>query len=231
MTELNPLTLAAENNSKLLTLLHSDPSLASVQDNHGYSLLHAAVSYNHLELLTSLVKDFDVNVNIKDEDGETPLFVVETVEAAQILIVDLGADVTVVNTEGETAEEKILSEGEHPTIVAFLKESRIQNSPNPLDVQAGYTLSACDGPFTDVLHHPPPLPPNVTVNLGTMEEVQPIQTSTEADPDFGRRIEELAARDDFKGEQGQEDLKELVKDAVRCVGTQGNERDVRRRLQ
>ena len=50
-TSVNPFLLAADASPALLPLLRSQPSLATVQDASGYSLLHALVSYNHLELL------------------------------------------------------------------------------------------------------------------------------------------------------------------------------------
>lgn len=225
----NPLTLAADNNPKLLPLLHSNPSLAATQDEHGYSLVHAAVSYNHLDLLKAVVNDFHVDVNIKDEDGETPLFVVETVEAAQLLLEELGADHKATNDDGQTAEEKILTEGENPTIAAFLRESRLHDGAKT--EEAGETQQTSPtGPFNDNLHHPPPLPPNVTVNMGTMEDSS-AEALGDADPEFRRRIDELAAREDFHGEEGQNQLKELIKDAVRGVNSNERERDVRRRLQ
>jgi len=62
------------------------------------------------------------------------------------------------------------------------------------------------------------------VELGTMEEEGP---GLPPDENFRRRIEELASRDDFAGEEGQRELRELVKDAVRDVGKDG--REVRRR--
>jgi len=225
----NPLTLAADNNPKLLPLLRSNPSLAATQDEHGYSLVHAAASYNHLDLLKVLVNEFHVNVNIRDEDRETPLFVVETVEAAQLLLEELGADHNATNTDGQTAEEKILTEGENPTIAAFLRESRLQEGGKTKATGGTQQISPA-GPFNDDLHHPPPLPPNVTVNMGTMEDSS-AETLGNADPEFKRRIEELAAREDFQGEDGQNQLKELIKDAVRGVNSNERERDVRRRLQ
>lgn len=231
MASPNPLMLAADNNPKLLPLLRSNPSLASIQDGHGYSILHAAASYNHLDLLRALVNEFHVDVNIRDEDDETPLFVVETVEAAQALVEELGADIGATNSDGQTAEEKIMTDGENPTIAAFLKELRLQrgssNGHAPNDTQQ----TTSSGPFSDDLHHAPPLPPNVTVNLGTMEENPPTETQAEADPEFRRRIEELAARDDFQGKEGQQQLRELITDAVRGVSSNGNEREVRRRLE
>ena len=229
MAQPNPLTLAADNNPNLLPLLRANPSLASLQDEHGYSILHAAASYNHLDLLRTLVNELHVDPNIKDEDGETALFVVETVEAAQVLIDELGADPRIKNDEGVIAEVKIQTEGDFITIAEFLRESRIQSNsrtqggPNG---QHGLQPSGNELLHNEV-HHPPPLPPNVTVNVGTMEEPA---AEAEADPEFRARIEELTAREDFQGEEGQRQLRNLITDAVRGVGTEGSQRDVRRRL-
>ena len=200
----NIFTLAADDSPQLLLILRSNVSLASSQDNHGYSLLHAAASYNHLDLLRKLVHEFHVDPNIRDEDGETPLFVVESVEAAQCLLEELGADPKVKNDEGMTAEEKIRAEGDYPTIAEFLRESRVIGIPAVGDVQ-----SNANG------QHPPPLPPNVKMHLGTMEDSEAIE-GTEADPDFRRRIEELAAREDFHREEGQKHLRDLITDAIRA---------------
>ena len=231
MAQRNPLILAADNNPNLLPLLRANTSLASIQDEHGYSVLHAAASYNHPDLLRTLVNEFRIDPNIKDEDGETPLFVVETVEAAQVLVDELGTDPQLRNDEGQTAEEKIQIEGDFITVAEFLRESRIRSSAGAQDgSNGGRERQPSSGVLLqDAIQHPPPLPPNVTVNVGTMEE-QPLAEG-EVDPEFRARIEELASREDFQGELGQRQLRELVTDAVRGVGTEGSERDVRRRLE
>ncbi|KAI9876274.1 MAG: hypothetical protein M1830_006891 [Pleopsidium flavum] len=226
MAQPNLFLLAADNSTSLLPLLRADPSLASTQDAHGYSLLHAAASYHHLDLLRTLVDELHADVNIEDEDGETPLFVVETVEAAQCLVEELHADTTVRNAEDLMAEEKIEGEGEFPTVAAYLRETRTRNtsSANGVRITAQpSTEAAANG-----VHPPPPLPPNVTVNVGTMAEQTP--DGGEVDPDFRRRIEELASREDFQGEEGQRELRELITDAVRGVSSESHERDVRQRL-
>lgn len=219
MAQPNPFLLAADNAPTLLPLLHSSPLLASSQDAHGYSLLHAAASYNHLLLLRTLVRDFHVDPNIADEDGETPLFVVETVEAAQCLVEELKADTSVRNAEGVTAEEKISAEGDWLAVADYLRETRVRAGGNDEEARE-----------TNGVQPAPSLPPNMTVNVGTMDEGQEAGES-EVDPEFRRRIEELAARDDFRGEEGQRQLRELVSDAVRSVGSEGQERDVRRRVE
>ena len=217
MAQSNPFLLAADNSPDLLPLLRSKPALASTQDQHGYSLMHAAASYNHIDLLRILVHEFKVDVNTRDEDGETALFVVETVEAAQLLTESLKADTEIKNADGLTAEEKIRAEGDFPTVADYLLETRTRK------------LDGFNGASTGA-QHLPPLPPNVTINVDTMDAAEAEGADMGAvDPEFRRRIEELATREDLQSEQGQKDLRDLIKDAVRDVGVNGD-RDVRRRV-
>lgn len=213
----NPFLLAAENSSKLLPLLRSNTSLASKQDEHGYSLLHAAASYNYVDLLRCLVNEFQVDVNLKDEDGETCLFVAETVPIAQCLIEELHIDAEVRNDEGLTAIEKIAQEGDFPGVVVYLQtiSGRPTNGDSP--TREAVANSAA---------RPLPLPPNITVDIGTMPDPLLAGEIQEPDPEFQRRIEDLAARNNFHEEEAQRELRDLITDAVRNVG---ENRDVRRR--
>ncbi|KAL9583039.1 MAG: hypothetical protein Q9212_002943 [Teloschistes hypoglaucus] len=222
MTTSNIFILASDNSPKLLPILRANPSLASSQDSHGYSLLHAAASYNHHDLLRTLIHEFHVDPNIKDEDSETPLFAAETVETAQILA-DSQCDLTAKNDEGLTAEEKIRTEGDFVVVADYLKEQRMSS---------GEQTSSSSTENGEVSQRPPPLPPNVTLNVGTTTEDE---VPEEVDTEFRAKIEELAAREDFRGEEGQRQLRELVTEAVRGVerdgeGGGGGGRGVRRRL-
>jgi hypothetical protein len=210
----NIFLLASDNSPKLLPLLRENPSLASSQDKHGYSLVHAAASYSHLDLLRLLIAEFHADPNLRDEDGETALFVVETVDAAQVLVEEIKIDVQVKNDEGQTAEEKIRTEGEFPTVADYLQTVRAQNVVDPADV---------------IVDRPPPLPKGITMNLATVEQTG---DEGEVDPEFKRRIDELAQREDFHGEQAQSELRDLIRDAVSGVGVggAGEGRDVRRRV-
>jgi uncharacterized protein len=214
----NPYLLAADNSPALLPLLRQDPSIASKQDEHGYSLLHAAASYGHISLLQSLVNDFNVDVNLKDEDGETCLFVTESVAVATCLAEELHLDTSITNDDGLTAVEKIEEEGDFLVVASYLR-SRL----------GGVTSGTGDiTPLADQ-SHPPPLPANVTVDVGTLAD-QPLDgNNPEPDPEFKRRIEELAAKEDFHGEERQRELRALITDAVR--GVTAEERETRRRLQ
>jgi len=218
MSDLNPFLLAANTPSpdaRLLPLLRSNPSLASKQDSHGYSLLHAAASYDHIDLLRTLINEFKVDVNLRDEDNETCLFVAETVEAAKCLVEELHVDVGAQNDDGMTAREKFESEGEFPSVAAYLAQGIAASSEiaGLSDSQSG---------------HLPPLPPNVKLNIGTVTDQTEAELGTqEPDPEFRRRIEELASQENFHTEEGQRQLRELIADAVR--GVSHDEHDSQRR--
>jgi uncharacterized protein len=218
-TQSNSFLLAADNSPELLPLLRANPSLASAQDEHGYSLLHAAASYNHIDLLRTLVHELKVTVDLKDEDGETALFVCETVECARILVEELKADTSIQGEEGKTAREKIELEDDFPEVAAYLSGLESGN-----DASQSNTING-NGVQSNLLNQAPPLPEGVTIDIGTMS--QDDVGEEVVDPEFKRRIEELAARGDFQGEDGQRELRQLITEAVR--GQVGQEREVRRR--
>lgn len=207
----NPFLLAADNSPDLLPLLRETPSLASSQDEHGYSLVHAAASYNHLDLLRTLINELKVDVNLKDEDDETALFVVETTEAAKVLVEELGADPLHRGSEGLTAREKIEAENDFPAVAVYLRI--IEAERNLLQVAEDAIPEAI-----------PPPPEGMKLTLGTMDQTEDIPA--EIDQEFRRRIEELAQRADFNTPEGQADLRRLVEDAVADQGL-GDERQVR----
>lgn len=205
----NPFLLAADNPAAVVPLLREHPELASQQDEHGYSLIHAAASYNHLDLLRALVNDFSVPVDLRDEDRETGLFVVETVEAARCLVEELKLDRTITNDDGQTAREKIQEEGEFPLVAEYL--TGLEQG-----LAAVVNGAATNGGGADVTAAPPmelpPVPEGLAVTVGTMSEPQEVVDLP--DPEFRRRIEQLAEREDFHTPEGQAELRRLVQDAI-----------------
>jgi hypothetical protein len=204
----------------ILTSLAQHPQLASARDAHGYSLVHAAASYNQLDVLRELVQKYSADVNILDEDGETPLFACEKTEVAKCLVEELGADTSIRNEEGKTAEEKIAEEeGEAHEVFQYLRSLRTGGQP----------ASAGEIETADV-HPPPPLPDGlngVNIEMGTMTE----EAAGDApDPEIRRRIEELAARPDYESEEVQAELRALVQDVVMGMGGEQDGRSVRRRV-
>ncbi|CAB4396890.1 ankyrin [Rhizophagus irregularis] len=70
------------------------------KDSNGYTPLAAAASYNHFDLIEFLISE-GADVNIRDNDNDTPLYVAENVEVARKLL-SHGADPFVKNSEGKT---------------------------------------------------------------------------------------------------------------------------------
>lgn len=237
MAQSNPFLLAAETpnpSPALLPLLRSNPSLASSQDEHGYSLLHAAASYNHLSLLRTLISEFHVPINLRDEDGETCLFVCETVDCAKLLVEELGVDLAIRNDEGKNARERIEEEGDFTDVAVYLRIKELESMGNGDTATAqvnsagltnGVSSTTEETNGLNGLNRPPPVPEGISVNIGTMSSDEVGEDVV--DPEFRRRIEELAAREDFEGEDGQRALRDLITEAVR--GQVGEEREVRQR--
>jgi hypothetical protein len=200
----------------ILNSLAQHPQLASARDAHGYSLVHAAASYNQLQVLRDLVQKYGANVNIIDEDGETALFATEKADVARCLV-ELNADTTLRNDDGQTAEEKIgQEEGEAHEVYQYLKSLRTGGEP-----QSAASVE------TAGVHPPPPLPEGVNIEMGTMAEDA---AGDAPDPEIRRRIEELAARPDYASEEVQRQLRELVQDVVGGMGAEQDGRSVRRRV-
>lgn len=203
------LNLVPDSPDTVLSQLQAHSGLASKQDAHGYSLLHAAASYGHITLMRALVNNYHVDPNIKDEDGETALFSVEEVDMAKVLI-ELGTNMDIPNDEGHTAAEKLADEDEQPAVAAYLREAGGQTNGHSSTVPSSSLANGA----SDGLAPPPPLPAGLQLNVGTMAAGD---VGEEPDPEFRRRIEELAARGDFEGEEGQRELRDLVVEALSGV--------------
>ncbi|KAK3047542.1 hypothetical protein LTR09_011046 [Extremus antarcticus] len=219
------LSLVPDAPDTVLSQLRTYPELASKQDSHGYSLLHAATSYNHISLVQALIREFQVDINIRDEDGETCLFNAEDVDFSKELI-ELGVDIDARNDDGQSAAEKLDDDDEQPEVAAYLKGLRQDDSGSSTTAANSGTESIPNGEPSTV-HPPPPLPNGVQVNIGTMHENE---AGEEPDPEFRRRIEELAARPDFEASDTQRELRDLVSDAVSGISHEGQGPASRRRL-
>ncbi|KAH9988643.1 ankyrin repeat-containing protein [Xylariaceae sp. FL0662B] len=201
----NPFLLAADNPQALLPLLCGNPELAWKQDGHGYSLVHALASYNHLDLLRTLVHEFNVDVNLRDEDEETALFVVETVEAARVLVEELGIDTTIQGLDGYTALQRISEEGDFPQVAEYLRSKEagcIQDISNGTNGESARDSSGST----------PPLPAGLNISVSTITPAE--GNDGDIDPEFRRRIEQLARREDFQSDAGQAELRQLIQDAI-----------------
>jgi len=91
---------AANGDIQRVTELIRSGMSPNSKDSNGYTPLAAASSYNHLDLIEVLISE-GADVNIRDNENDTPLYVAENVEVAQKLLCH-GADPFVKNSEGKT---------------------------------------------------------------------------------------------------------------------------------
>ncbi|KAI7823900.1 ankyrin repeat-containing domain protein [Kickxella alabastrina] len=86
--------------ARVRELVEADKALVNAKDENGYTPMHAASSWKHLDLLKYLI-DNGGDVNITDSDGDTPLHICEDKECA-LLLLEHCADPSVENDEGMT---------------------------------------------------------------------------------------------------------------------------------
>lgn len=102
--------------SRVRELIEHHSISPNVPDSFTYTPMHAAASYGHLDILTYLISKGG-NVNVSDEDGDTPLSTVENIETARFLV-DNGADIMWRNNEGLTPAASL--EEDFPQVADYL---------------------------------------------------------------------------------------------------------------
>ncbi|KAL6942573.1 hypothetical protein ACO0QE_003752 [Hanseniaspora vineae] len=101
---------------------------AVAKDPNGYTPMHAAASYGHLQLLEFLVNKHNGDINVRDEDGDTPLHHVEDAATAKFVIEQLHADPNLRNNEHLTALDNLLQDSDSdPQLVEYLKSVTIKD--------------------------------------------------------------------------------------------------------
>jgi len=118
--------------SRVRELIEHQSISPNVPDSFTYTPMHAAASYGHLDILSYLIsKGTKVggssrqlihiaaggNVNVSDEDGDTPLYTVESIETARLLV-DNGADILWRNHEGLTPAASLVQD--FPQVAGYL---------------------------------------------------------------------------------------------------------------
>ncbi|CAB4252277.1 similar to Saccharomyces cerevisiae YCR051W Putative protein of unknown function [Maudiozyma barnettii] len=115
---------ASDGRSDLVEkFIAENPSItANTPDLNGYTAMHAAASYGHIDLLRRLTNEFGGNVNVKDNDGDTPLHHTEDLNTAKVLIEELGCDLNITNSEGKTALQVTEEDQEFPELIQYLRQ-------------------------------------------------------------------------------------------------------------
>ncbi|CAO3590888.1 unnamed protein product [Absidia cylindrospora] len=101
--------VAADGQLERLKELVEGGAEPNAKDDFGYTPIHAAVSYNHKEILDYLLNNGG-DINVEDFDKDTPLYVCETTDMARFLL-DRGADPSHRNREGISPAQTTNDEG------------------------------------------------------------------------------------------------------------------------
>jgi len=104
-------------------LVEQQSTSPNAPDEFTYTPMHAAASYGQLETLAYLFSQGG-DVNVTDEDGDTPLYAVENTETAQWLL-DHGSTLDHQNNDGVSPIEHL--QENFPEIAAYL-QSRLNPS-------------------------------------------------------------------------------------------------------
>ena len=98
-----PWMAASEGNLPLLQASLTRLNIPiTAADENGYTLLHAAASYNQMEILQFLL-NHQVNIHATDNDGDSALHYAGNAQLAQLLVQVGKANPAQVNGQGKTA--------------------------------------------------------------------------------------------------------------------------------
>lgn len=195
---------AADNQVKIVEdYLDSGNFTANSKDPNGYTPIHAAASYGHIGLLQTLINRGG-DINIQDNDGDTPLHHCEDVKTAKVIIERLNGDWKIKNEEGQTPLDAKTDDDEFPELIAYLKGVKYGGQiPEESNVTTGELEDKAGNDLISSL----PAPGNV--------EGQNIRYSLENEVDSEiseERRNQIEAI--INGENPEEALRELVTSAV-----------------
>ncbi|KAL3231396.1 Uncharacterized protein RNJ44_00431 [Nakaseomyces bracarensis] len=150
---------ASDGRGDLVEKFLSEGFSANSKDPNGYTPVHAAAAYGHLDLLRMLCKDREGDINVRDSDGDTPLHHCEDAAVAKVIIEELGGDHTLVNDEGKTALQVFEEDGEFPELIQYMREKSGLSTGDSLGIDQEqlaqfkdsirYTLEQDPGEITD----------------------------------------------------------------------------------
>lgn len=187
---------AADNKLDVVkNFIESGKFSANSKDVNGYTPIHAAVSYGHLDLLDYLLSKGG-DINIQDTEGDSPLHHAEDVQVAKYLVEKLSANPKLKNNDGQTPLEYIEEDGEFPELIQYLTSLQADSVEVPLITDSlpkdGDVIEGHEIRYTYETQ------PNEISLMGSLSEEQ----------------RELKLREIAESENPEELLRDLVKTAV-----------------
>lgn len=180
-------------------------------DAFTYTPLHAAASYGHLEILRYLLSHSSAPpdaVNTTDSDGDTALFVCESVDAARCLVEEYSADAAHKNNEGLTPAQQA-SENDAEDVASYLRSV------------TGETATDLDGEDEDDDGVPATIS-SAESGLNAEQE-EHLEAATDQ---LMARVEEIMTRCEREGLDPEDELRELVSESVLRQMLEGMDRPI-----
>ncbi|KAK6199907.1 ankyrin repeat-containing domain protein [Scheffersomyces amazonensis] len=190
---------AADNQRKIVeSYIESGNFTPNAKDPNGYTPIHAAASYGHINLLQYLIEKGG-DINIQDNEGDTPLHHVEDIKTAKFLVEELKANYKLKNDDGLTAAQYIEEDDEFPEVAQYLI-SLGHEKPDEEDSEPSSMLESLPAPGNIDGHQ---------IRYTMENDPNEADLSPEELEERRKKIEAILA-----SENPEEALRDLVKNAV-----------------
>jgi len=97
------------------------PEVVNNKDKYGFTVLHGLAEEENLEIMQYLI-DYGANVNVKNDEGITPLHLAGWADIVKLLIKN-GANLESVSKNGETPLVNLASEQEREDVIEALLQA------------------------------------------------------------------------------------------------------------
>lgn len=113
---------ASKGHLQAVQLILSQPQVQLLRDRQGWTAMHRACALGHLDILAELTAAFPRDLELADQEGNTLLHIAvqEQRLACAKLLLELGANIDVVNTEGKRPIDFVPLQGQEE-LKALLK--------------------------------------------------------------------------------------------------------------